>query len=334
MITPINSYGSKAFAGDVTQPSEKCATKSKYTDPLSKWPVRGMAFSNDVGTAIIDISPKLGTALWIPALMYFGADIYDKYRNDKDSYNPSARRGLKQAAFQTLASILFPIVAVHAGQKTFSLAARAGKDGISLQTKEEIIRHHLDYMSHRRFKDFTPQEYKEQYGKALDNYLDETIRADRAKSPFKKVMNLIFGGKHSQELSKARRLKVHEYINNRIDNMFEYRQELLENKKPDRVSPKLFTEFQALKSKYKADPNHVNDFADKAAKDTLKALENNKILKIKMIKTLGGFVSLGLFIKPIDKFVKNVIIDKYVSPSLDKFDKAQLEHFKEKMAKD
>ena len=78
-----------------------------YKDPLRTWPVKGLAYSNELGAVVSEISPKLGSALWVPALMYFGADIYDKYRNDKESYDPSARRGLKQALFQYSKSLLF-----------------------------------------------------------------------------------------------------------------------------------------------------------------------------------------------------------------------------------
>ena len=40
----------------------------------------------------------------------------------------------------------------------------------------------------------------------------------------------------------------------------------------------------------------------------------------KFIKTIGGFVALGLAIKPIDHFVENTLIGKYVGPGIDKLD--------------
>ena len=308
--------------------------QKKYRDPLLEWPIRGLAFTNDIGAAIMDISPKLGTAFWVPALMYFGADIYDKYKNDKDSYNPNPSRGLKQALFQTCASIVFPIVAVHTGQKIFSVGARKfGKDGLSLQTQEEIIQHHKDFASHRKLKDYTIDTYKTEYAKALENYIDETSRSKKNKSPIAKVMNFIFGSKHNEELGSAKREKIQEYINKRIDKMFEFRQELLENKKPDEISSKLFTNFQDLKSKYKKNPELATSATDKAIKDTLKALEDNKIFKLKLIKTVGGFVALGLLIKPIDKFVEKVIIEKLVAPRLDKYDKTAIDQFKSNFLK-
>lgn len=50
-----------------------------------------MSYSSEVGTAISEIAPKLGASLFAPTFMYLGADIYDKYKNDKDSYNPSGK---------------------------------------------------------------------------------------------------------------------------------------------------------------------------------------------------------------------------------------------------
>ena len=65
-----------------------------------------MSYSNEIGTAISEIAPKLGTALWAPTFLYLGADIYDKYKNDKDNYKPSGKRALKRAIFQGMTSFL------------------------------------------------------------------------------------------------------------------------------------------------------------------------------------------------------------------------------------
>lgn len=334
-IAPINTFAGSNLSADNSsvQTFEKQNKKRNYSDPLMKWPVRGMAFTNDIGAAIMDIAPKAGTMFWVPALMYFGADIYDKYKNDKDSYNPNAKRGLKQALFQTFASIVFPIAAVHAGQKIASIASRQGKAGLSLQTQEEIIEHQINYMSHRKLRKQDVTTYKNEYNIALDNYIDETMRSHKSKNPLMSVINLIFGHRHPEELGKDRRAKVKEYINARIDDIYSNRAELLENKKPAKMSEKLFTKFQTLKEVYKKDAENINDYAEKAAKDILKAFENEKIFKVKLIKTLGGFISLGLLIQPIDKFVENIIIEKFVEPGLEKFGGTQVKDFKERVMK-
>ena len=43
-----------------------------------------------------------------------------------------------------------------------------------------------------------------------------------------------------------------------------------------------------------------------------------KTLKGKSIKTIGGFLALGLAISPIDHFVEHVLIGKVIGPSIDK----------------
>ncbi len=306
-------------------------TDKEFKDPLLRWPIRGMAFSNDIGAAIMDIAPKTGMIFWIPALMYFGADIYDKYKNDQVSYDPNAKRGLKQALFQTFASIVFPIIAVHAGQKTVSLLGLLGKSGLSLQTRNEVIEHQLNFMAHKKLREYDLNTYKEQYGKELDNYLDEITRENKFKNPIKFSINLLFGHKHPEHICQKRRKKIHDYINKRIDNIYINREKLLQNQKPTMVSKKMFTKLQTLKEFYKKDPSLADNYNTKAVKYILKDIERNKILKIKLLKTLGGFISLGIFIKPIDKFVENIIIEKFVEPKLDKFNTYQLNDIKNKL---
>lgn len=306
--------------------------KRKYSDPLMQWPIRGMAFTNDIGAAITDIAPKAGMAMWVPALMYFGADIYDKYRNNKENYDPSTKRGLKQAIFQAFASVLFPIAAVHAGQKTASILARSSKEGLSLQSKEEVVRNHLNYMSQRRLSEFENDVplYKQKYTQALDNMIDETMRKYEYKNPIKLLGNLFFGHRHPEAMGKDRRQKIHDFIDKRIDNMFAMRKELLEGKKPKEMSEKMFKKFVELKEIYKNDKKYSNNYINHAAKDILKKFEEQKIFKTKMAKTIGGFISLGLLIKPIDTFVENVIMHKYVGPGLDKISTPDVSKFKDK----
>jgi len=335
-IAPVKDFAGFSLNTTYThvETFEKLPKKKEYKDPLMQWPVRGMAFTNDIGAAIMDIAPKAGTLFWVPALMYFGADIYDKYRNDKESYDPSARRGLKQAMFQTFASILFPIVAVHLGQKAFSIGAKMDKTGLSLQTREEIIQHHSEYMSNRKLRNHELSTYKEQYNLALDNYIDETMRTHKNQSPIKTFINTIFGSRHRDVLGKSQRPKIHEYISKHINDVFETRQQLIDGKQPKSISKKMFDQFNSLKSEYKKDPLHLHDYKEKAAKDTIKAIENSKVYRLKLVKTVGGFIALGALIQPIDKFVEHVIIEKFVDPSLKRFEaNGQVNSFKQKNLK-
>ena len=83
-------------------------------DILINTPLRYIAYTNEVGECLRPISSGLSNASWIPALLYIGADIWDKYkRGEDDTYTePSLKRGMKEAAFQTLASVLLPTFAV------------------------------------------------------------------------------------------------------------------------------------------------------------------------------------------------------------------------------
>lgn len=51
-----------------------------YKDPLMNWPLRGAAFTNEVGEALRPIIGNAANMTWVPALMYIGADVYDKYK--------------------------------------------------------------------------------------------------------------------------------------------------------------------------------------------------------------------------------------------------------------
>ena len=305
--------------------------KRKYNDPLMQWPIRGLAFTNDIGAAIMDIAPTAGQAFWVPALMYFGADIYDKYRNDKAEYDPSAKRGVKQAVFQALASVIFPIAVVHAGQKSASILNRFSKDGVSLQSKEDVVRHHLRHMSQLKLSDYADDVsgYKAEYKEALDTLIEDTLRKRKFKNPVKALFQIIFGSRHPERVGDNAKENIHNFIDKRIDKIFEMRKVLIEGSgKPDGMSKKMFKQFNMLKEAYKKDPKYSADYLNHAAKDVLKKVEANKIFKIKLAKTIGGFVALGLLIKPMDSFVENVIMHKYVGPGIDKIHTDDLLKFK------
>ena len=55
-----------------------------------------------------------------------------------------------------------------------------------------------------------------------------------------------------------------------------------------------------------------------AVKNVLINCLKRKDISGKIIKTAGGFLALGLAIKPIDRFVENVLIGKVIEPTLDK----------------
>lgn len=114
-----------AKTGEKNPEFEKKHPKREYSDPLMQWPIRGLAFTNDIGAAISDIAPKAGMMMWIPALMYFGADIYDKYRNDKESYDPNSKRGFKTGLLPSACKCGIP----------YSCSSRRSKNSFNFKQK-------------------------------------------------------------------------------------------------------------------------------------------------------------------------------------------------------
>ena len=60
--------------------------EKNYKDPLNSWGIRALMYSSEIGATVNEIAPKVTFALWVPSFMYLGADIYDKYKNDKNEF--------------------------------------------------------------------------------------------------------------------------------------------------------------------------------------------------------------------------------------------------------
>lgn len=112
-------------------------------DPLSKYPLRAFGYSNEVGAAV-SAMPVWGkaaeVALWVPALMYLGADIYDKYRRGKEGNytKASAAAAVEQATFQALASVILPTAAVKMGQNVVGYLTKFDGSNLNASAKEEL----------------------------------------------------------------------------------------------------------------------------------------------------------------------------------------------------
>lgn len=312
------------------------SSEKKYSDPLMNWPARGLAYTNELGAAISEVAPKLGTLLWFPAMLYFGADIYDKYKNEKTSYDPNAKRGTEQAIFQLLASVIMPTGAVIAGQKIASATGAAGKTGLSLQSQEEIINFLQNFTSRRHLDKFNGNinEFKKQFEESITTKREKLIRENKLKNPIKLLCDAIFGRRHPESLAMSQKDRVLNFANKHIDEMFGIYNNLAVDAKPKEFSSKLFDQFSKLKGKYANDPDYKNTALRDAAEDIIKKYQKSKIMKTKVLKTIGGFVALGLAIKPIDNFVEKVIIKKVVEPNLDAvFPHKEVKDYKEKVLK-
>lgn len=114
----INKTGADSFysAKTVGFGSNK---EEEAKDPYYQYPTRALAYTNEVGEALRPV-PAIGNfwanALWVPAIGYFAADIYDKYKKGTDTTENDPRTAVSAAAFHTVASILSPVLAIKGAQ--------------------------------------------------------------------------------------------------------------------------------------------------------------------------------------------------------------------------
>ncbi len=293
MIKPVSGVDFKADK----QTRNKTGS---YSDPLMHWPLRGAAFSNEIGEALRPVIGGAATLTWIPALLYIGADVYDKYKNDKTEYSPDSRRCLKQAIFQGLASILLPVFAVHLGQDIFSLGGRFTKDKISFNTKEQISKLAEQFIANGKMRAFDGRDTE-----CVTEFVSQTVDNLDYKNTkgIKGTVKKIFGFDNSE--------KVKNYAENTISDLIELRKNLLNPTDEIRTTKPFADYVKAL---------NAGQTENVAVKTALSKFQVRKMLKGKVIKTIGGFIALGSLIKPIDHFVENVLIGKYVEAGLKTYD--------------
>lgn len=285
--------------------------QNKYDDPLMKWPLRGLAYTNEIGVAISEVAPALGTALWIPALMYFGADIYDKYKNEDDQYNPCHHRGTKQAVFQALASVILPTVAVLGGQKAFSLFGYLDKNKLSLSHREKISNYAINFISTGQLAKYKNKDAEcvESFELGLKNALNYKKHEKNLQGKGSKLWAFLKNPKNALSIHPSPEASE-SYARETIDSLIALRKELYGD--TPKLEKNLKWHLQVDKSLIKGAPKDV------AIRDATMKFQKSQISKSKWIKTFGGFVALALAVKPIDKFVEHIVLPKVVAPSLDK----------------
>lgn len=278
----------------------------EYVDPLMKWPLRGAAFTNEVGEALRPLIGNAATICWAPALMYIGADIYDKYKNDKTEYSPNSRRLLEQAIFQGMASIFLPLVAVKAGQNIFSQFGRIGKDKIPINLKERICNTAENFIANGQMHAYHNKESEciEAFRERVYNTIDYFKNEEAEKFFFAKIFHQFEKTFFKKDVENIKR-----YSDITIKDLIEKRKNLI-NPTED------FKETQVYKDYTKALSKEQTQ--NVAIKSALSKFQQRKMLLGRFIKTLGGFIALGLLIKPIDRFVENILIGKVISPKLNR----------------
>lgn len=268
-----------------------------YNDPLLNWPLRGAAFTNEVGEALRPVIGNAATLTWAPALLYIGADVYDKYKNDQTEYSPNSRRALKQAIFQGLASVCLPVIAVKTGQNLFSFFGLLNKDGVTFNTKEHVNKLAQEFVSNGKMHAYSgkDEECTKDFLSIVSNNMD---LSDKKLLKFAYTKN---------------KKNIHDFSEKTIKELIKMRKDLLNPTDDFKVGDWYLQYKQALES---------GQTENVAIKSVLNTYLKQKTLKGKFIKTIGGFLALGCAIKPIDKFVEEVLIGKVVAPKLDKKENA------------
>lgn len=254
--------------------------KKEYVDPLANWPLRGLGYTNDVGIAISEIAPTVSRLFWVPALMYFGADVYDKYKNKGTEYDPSGKRAFSQAVFQAMASIALPAVSGHIGQTAFSYVEKMRGEKLSTNAKEQTLRF---ICSHSVSNDVFAQnqnqdELIKDFEKHFDNFYSHKKRNYAGKNIITKIYDTLLANCKRGAVANSNGVRLKTYATKEFKN-------ILDNCK------------DSLEMRNKLDKS---------------------IFKLKSWKSLGSFTALLLTVGPIDKFVEHTIIEKVVEPSMDR----------------
>lgn len=296
-----------------TQTSSKYSQEKKYKDPLNNWVLKSLSFSNELGACVNEISPKTTFALWIPTFMYLGADIYDKYKNDKTEYSPSRRRALDEAIAQGFTSFIMPAGAIILGQKITSPIGKLISGKLSINARETVYEHTKNAIIQCVGDNLSS---KEKFVSLLKTSLRNNInRLNHEKGNiniFQKAYRYMTG---YYAASDADRNKLLLFAEENAKEIFELKENLEQNKNIDKIPKNIYNKYKNSKPLMKE--IYGEDYALQALKSALESHQNKLIFKNKLIKTLGGIVSLAILYKPMNNLVNNIIMPKYIDPQMD-----------------
>lgn len=284
-ITPLSNnvkfIGAQNDA-NVSHEGTKKKVQKKYKDPLQNYPMRMLGYTNDVGVAINELFPTFATLCWVPALMYFGADVYDKYKNKGNTYDPNAKRAFSQAVFQANASIIMPMMFGHIGASTFSQVDKYHGLKLSTNAKEQTLRYIKRYAASEKI--FEPNQDKEailkDFSSSFDNFYENSSKTYKNKNIFFKMYDKLLGNCRKGAIANSNETRLKDFANKQFKNIVENAKDL-----------------DALDKKF-----------------------DNDIFKLKAWKSAGSFTALLLTMKFIDSFTENVIIKKLLEPQMKKID--------------
>lgn len=221
-------------------------------DPLAQYPVRAMGYANEVGAALSTM-PGWGktaeVALWIPALLYLGADIYDKYSRGKEgNYSEaSVNKAVEQATFQALASVILPTAAVKMGQNIAGIATKYDGSNLTASAQEELYGKILSDFDKGKF---AKGDYIKPDGtvrKGIDRVMDRILNDDfdkllsgtkqdlKTEGLWAKVKRFFTHSSRPVSAATSNRTDVDNFVRNKVNEIYSL-QTKLENITEDSLS--------------------------------------------------------------------------------------------------
>ena len=275
-------------------------------DPLSKYPLRLCAYSNEIGAAISPINSTLGNVLWAPALLYLGADIYDKYKNEDKIYNPDGKRSLKQAIFQGLSSVILPTAVIKVGQKV-GVHLTKEKGALSATDKKELIEFSIGFLENSDYPKQDNSDISDSLVNAFKHKTNANQKRLQKKGIFSKLAS-IFVEPKGPEHTMSKYLK-----NPKDDNpVIEYL------KAQGKIASDILTDDSRIQAdrykKYFKTASKKFENSEIAKKETVLKILKEKNINKSIVATASGLVALLLFAKPIDMLAEHIIMPKLINP--------------------
>ena len=280
---------------------------------MNRWEIRTMMYSSEIGATVNEIAPKLTFALWVPSFMYLGADIYDKYKNDKNEFSPSGKRGVKEAIRQAFSFFILPTAATILGQKLTSPLGKLISDKLSINAKDGIYRHTKDVINQSTGKNFEDKEsFKKFLMTSLENKVTALQNSKQTDNFFKKIYRYMTG---YFSLADSDKKKLYAFADKNAEMIFEIKSALINKEKHKNISSGIYNKYKQtlpiIKNLY------GTDYTDYAIKTALKEYQNTCIVKNKITKTIGGVTSCLLLTQPISYLVNKILMPKYITPGVE-----------------
>ena len=310
-----NNYYNKISISYGIDENNETPKKKIPDDPLKSPWISMLSYSNEVGSALALFpgGKKIEQIMWAPALMYLGADIYDKYARGKngDYEKPSAMKLIERVFYQIMYGFVLTTAAIRIGQALAGQTLRLSKDKLSSLAQIEVYKHIHKSFEEGMFKEQNTSKLKEDIISKFKYYLDNSIIDLSNEKPISKVKRFFTGTEAPMASAAAGSEKVLAFMSRELDKIIALKAKLepqnLESLKKDK---KFYKKYQKLIKKL--------GNTQETTRKMLGGFIKGKIMGRTHLKTLGGFVTLATVAVPMNYICEQYFIKKFVHPGLEK----------------